>query len=190
MLKYRKETNTESISEPVSITLEKALAELDSFPTDDKDEGSFLDFIYDDRDIQLIRFGLDSWYVDIPVVENGEFVKSFNIEVDTKTIKNVLIKFAQGQNPNILFDNLSTTYHKQLDDEMVVPREQRSYAIRNEYLKDIVCICQSTNFDVTRTSKECIKLKCILCSKVYSLNIDISDDKDNNEPVITFLPIE
>jgi hypothetical protein len=190
MLKYRKESKVESIDEPAEISIEKALEELDKFPTVNNNEGSWIDFIYEDKDLQLIRWDSDLWYVDIPVVENGEFVRSLNTETDTKTVKDALSKFAQGQDPSTIFDRLSTTYHKKTEGYEQIPREQRSFAIKDEYMKDITCDCGSTNFDVERASKELILLKCSKCSKQYSLQIDISEEEDNAEPVITFLPLK
>lgn len=190
MLEYRKESKAESISEPRDISIDEALAELDKFPTVDEDEGSWLNFIFKDKDLQLIRWDTDLWYVDIPVVENGEFVRSLNTEAKTQAVKDALSKFAQGQDPSTLFDDLSTTHHKQTEGYEQIPREQRSYAIRDEYMKDITCVCGSTNFNVERASKELIILKCPQCSKQYSFQVDISEEEDNVEPVITFLPLE
>ena len=190
MLKYRKETKAEFLDEPVDISLDEALIELDNFPTVDDDEESWINFVYEDKDLQLIRWNSDKWYVDIPVLENGEFVRSLNTEVDMKTVREALGKFAQGQDPTTLFDGLSTTHHKKTEGYEHIPREQRSFAIRDEYMKDITCDCGSTNFDVNRASKELLILKCSKCSKQYSLQVDISEEEDNVEPVITFLPIE
>ena len=190
MLNYRKESKTESIVEPLEISLDEVLVELDNFPTMENDEGSWLNFIYDDKDIQLIRLDSNLWYVDIPVVENGEFVRSLNTEADTATIKDALSKFSEGKDPTTLFSNLITIHHKITDENVHIPREQRSFAIKKEYMKDIACECGSENFDIRRSSKEHIILTCSKCSKLYSLEVDIGEKEDNSEPVITFLPIE
>jgi len=189
-LKYRKETKTETISEPVDILLDEALAEIDKFPTVDEDEGGWLEFIFGDSDVQLIRLTNDLWYVDIPVVENGKLLRSLSAESATEKVKESLEKFAQGQDPTTLFDDLQVIYHTQTDDKEIIPRDQRSFAIRDEYMKDTTCDCGSTNFDAERASKEMIMLKCSRCQKQYSLEVGISEEKDNVEPVITLLPIE
>jgi hypothetical protein len=190
MLKYRKESKTESIVEPVEISLDESLIELDKFPTMVDDEGSWLDFIYEDKDIQLIRLDSNLWYVDIPEVENGEFVRSLITEANTQTVKDALSKFSEGQDPSTLFSNLTTMHHKITDEAAKIPRELRSFAIKEEYMKDIACECGSDNFDIRRSSKEHIILKCSKCSKLYSLKVDIGEKEDNSEPVITFLPIK
>jgi hypothetical protein len=105
-------------------------------------------------------------------------------------VKNALSKFSEGQDPSTLFSNLTTMHHKITDKNAKIPREQRSFAIREEYMKNIACVCSGENFDVNRSSKEHIILKCSKCSKLYSLKVDISEEEDNSEPVITFLPIE
>ena len=190
MLRYRKETTNETIVEPVEVSLEDAYTELDNFPTIKDDETSWLDFIVNDSDIQLIRFGQDLWYVDIPIIEDNEFVRSLNTEVDTKTVKDALEKFSNGDDPASLFPNLMSIQHKQTDDYHTLPREQRSSAIRSEYAEEIACKCGSQNFDVERTSKEHIMLKCVKCSTLHSLEVDFSEDRDGGEPVITFIEPE
>ena len=190
MLKYRKESKAESISEPHNISIDMALTELDKFPTVDADEGSWLNFIFEDKDLQLIRWDADIWYIDIPVIENGEFVRSLNTEADMNTVKDALSKFAQGQDPSTLFDGLTTIHHKQTDGNERIPREQRSFAIKDEYMRGITCVCGNSNYDIDRASKEHIILKCSQCSKQYSLQVDISEEEDNVEPVITFVPLE
>ena len=190
MLKYRKETKTEYIDEPQEISLDKALIELENFPTEDENEGSWIDFSYNDKDLQFIRWDADLWYVDIPIIENGEFVRSLNTEINMKTARDALKKFAQGHDPSTLFDSFTTTHHKQTEGNEEIPREQRSYAIRDEYMKDITCDCGSSNYDVYRVGKELIMLKCSQCSKQHTLQVDISEEKDSSEPVITFLPLE
>lgn len=60
----------------------------------------------------------------------------------------------------------------------------------SEYRNEIKCKCGSTQFKVIREGVATITMKCAHCSTSFSLEVDISDDEDGVNPVITFIKQE
>lgn len=82
-------------SQPVEVSLEGALQEIDAFPEAKKDDDFFIGFVNDkDETVQFIKNEGGTWFVDAPVVENGEYRYSMQAdEVETATIKDIVMSF-------------------------------------------------------------------------------------------------
>ena len=95
-----KDTRDEYIDqrEKIAINLEKALKEIDSFPTKEHYRNGILGFINDKGEkIQLFRFGPNEWLIDVPLLQAEKPPYAYqDDEVTTTILKEVIKRFQCG----------------------------------------------------------------------------------------------
>ena len=97
-MKMFKDDGKERISadNPIEVYLERALREVDKFPTV---EGNFIGFINEkDETIHFVRFEDNSWFLDYPILEGDTY--SYSLQDDdltTEAVKCVIKRFFGGE---------------------------------------------------------------------------------------------
>ena len=186
MLNYFKHTPNEEV-EDVPISLERALQELENLPIEQEIQDSFLGFTRKEKTIQFIRYEDDFYLIDIPLFKEGELIGSKQAELTLAKAKHIVTLFANDE--EITDDILDPQYSYSSKGEGFeqLPREMRDSAIPSEYKNEIKCECGSTQFKAIREGVAIITPKCTDCSTSYSLEVNISDDEEGVNPVITFI---
>ena len=103
-MKYYKSDEKEEIdgNNPKEISLEVALGEIDKQSIDSK--GDVLEYFIgfdknDEETIQFIRYEENSWYIDVPIFENGIFSHSItDDDLSTEKVKEIVKRFFLGEN--------------------------------------------------------------------------------------------
>lgn len=84
-----------SPKKPIDVSLKTALTEIDTFPSDEQQEGTFIGFINEKNEtIQFIRFKKDTWLIDVPILKGKKFYNSLQeSDLSTKKTKQIVRKF-------------------------------------------------------------------------------------------------
>jgi len=80
---------------PIDTTLKTALTEIEMFPIEEQQQGSFIGFINEKNEtIQFIRFTKDNWLIDVPLMKGKRYSHSLQeSELSTKKVKQIVRKF-------------------------------------------------------------------------------------------------
>ncbi|MDH5595654.1 MAG: hypothetical protein OEY40_02935 [Candidatus Bathyarchaeota archaeon] len=81
---------------PIEVNLERALREVDKFPTV---EGNFIGFFNEkDETIHFMRGEENSWFIDVPIVEEDTYSYSLqDNDLTTEAVKGVIERFFRGE---------------------------------------------------------------------------------------------
>ena len=99
-MKFFKNDRNEHIkaNSPQNISLKNILKEVDRFPTQDEFECYFIGIINDKNEIiQFTRFERDDWFLDFPVIVDGDYSHSLQFDLTTKQLKEIIGKFFRGE---------------------------------------------------------------------------------------------
>ena len=99
-MKYYKDDGEISIDgrKAVDIPLQVALQEVDNLPAEDVYDGNFIGFTNEKGEtIQFIRREQESWFMDVPVRENGKIHSLHETDLITEKVQDVVKKFFLGE---------------------------------------------------------------------------------------------
>ncbi|MGQ9679982.1 MAG: hypothetical protein ACUVV4_04365 [Candidatus Bathyarchaeia archaeon] len=89
---------------PIPVSIDEALAELNSFPLIDVFREGFIGFVNGRGDsIQFIKLSPEVWLADAPQIKGEEYVFSHQIEVSHGDLKKILEKFYYEEDWRIEF---------------------------------------------------------------------------------------
>lgn len=98
-LKYYKNDGEESINsdEPKEVNIQTALNEIDNMPFE---EDTWIGFTEEKGGtIQFIRFEQNSWFIDVPIIKNGQYDYSLQDDgLTTENVKEIVKTFFSGGN--------------------------------------------------------------------------------------------